>query len=339
MSLPEDHGPEDGGDRTPFSLPGMLLKLILLPGMVVLLLVLVFMIMGWMTASPSDVDSLVESLNEGGRSRWRAAVGLAGILQEPGRAALKSDPTLAARLIEILHRELEAGGLHDEQITLRMYLCRALGEFHIADPLPVLVKAAATERDPAEADVRRSAIEAMAVLASNVGPPKLRSNAEVISVLLEASDDPRPAVRSAAAFALGVIGGTEAEGRLEAMLSDGYPDVRYNAATGLARHGNPKAVEVLLEMLDPSQSAGIDVEKQEPAKDFKRAMIVANGLRAVRQLAGANRTADLGRLSGAVERLARAEVPEGIRIEATEVLSELREGSSASDASTEAVAP
>ena len=305
---------------------------LVLPGLVVFVLVLVFVMVSWLTLSPGDADSLVDALEKRGNTRWRAAVNLAGLLREPGGASLKRDPRPARRLIEILKREIEAGAMRGPEITLRMYLCRALGEFHVPEPLPVLIEAAATERDPRELDVRRSAIEAIAVLASNLGPDRLRARPELISVLREAADDARPPLRSAAAFALGVIGGIEAEAKLEDLLADPYPDVRYNAATGLARHGNTSSVDVLLEMLDPSESAGIEVEKQEPARDFKRALILVNGLRATGQLASANPRADLSRLRKAVERLAESDVEEPVRLKAIEVLHQLQGRAHSGDA-------
>ena len=322
---PSRESPPNGDDPSTASHPlGTLGKLILLPALVVLVLVLTAVVVGWLTRSPGDVDSMVDALEKGGNRRWRAAVHLAGALAEPNGAERKRDPVLAGRLMRILQREIESGGVGDEEITLRMYLCRALGEFHLIEPLPVLVEAAITERDPREVDVRRSAIEATAVLASNVGPSRLRSHAELITALSEAADDARPPLRSAAAFTLGVMGGPEAEAKLAALLADPHPDVRYNAATGLARHGNVKAIDVLLEMLDPSETAGVDVEKQEPARDFKRAMILVNGLRAADQLAAANPSADWSRLERAIERLARAEVDGAVRARAGEVLDRLR---------------
>ena len=323
MSQPDAANLRDDGSPEAFSTLGLCVKLILLPGSLVLVLVMIVVIFGWLTLSPGDVDSLVDALGKRGNTRWRAAVELAAVLRDPGNVRLKSDPVLAGRLTDVLKREIEAGRMHNDQITLRVYLCRALGEFHIPDALPVLVEAAEAQRDEREADVRRSAIEAIAVLASNVGPARLRSQPGLMSVLLETAEDTRAPLRSAAAFTLGVVGGTEAQARLEILLTDGHPDVRYNAATGLARHGNVKGVEVLLEMLDPTERAGIDVEKQEPARDSKRAMILINALRATSQLASANPTADMGRLTRAIERLSQADVDKEIRLKAVQVLSEL----------------
>src|SRR5205085_9763620 len=119
-------------------------------------------------------------------------------------------------------------------------------------------KAAVQERDPVEVEVRFSALEAIAALADNCGTTAFQNNKEVMELLLAASreqaDDPAPPpessdgtptlyrphseIRAVAAYALGVIGGDQAESRLRMMLVDGYPNARYNAATGLARSGD-----------------------------------------------------------------------------------------------------
>lgn len=311
---------EDDQTDAPSTL-GLIARLVLLPALVVLALVAVLAGLGWLTFSPRNVDSLVGALEREGNTRWRAAVELAGMLAEPGEVSLKSDPVLAGRLIDILQREIDAGGTLDGQIMLRMYLCRALGEFHLPDPLSVLIVAAETERDPREVDVRCSAVQAIAVLTSNLDPTELRTRPEPTAVLLEATEDPRSRLRSTAAFALGVIGGSEAETRLEALLSDGYPDVRYNAATGLARHGNSKAVNVLLEMLDPNE---LEWEKEEQGGEFKRMMILTNALRATRQLASENPTLDIGRLAEAIRRLTVSDVDDAVRGEAEKAWNELQ---------------
>ncbi len=325
MSQPDEPPHPGGKPPDDFSPWGMLGKLVLLPGLLVLVLVILVMLVGWLTLSPGDVDTMVDALEKRGSARWRAAVNLAGALRAPGGDALKRDPALARRLIAILRRELAAGRMRKEDVTLRVYLCRALGEFCVEEPVDVLVDAATIERDPREVDVRRSAIEALAVLASNVGPKRLRSRDDLLAALEAAAHDARPALRSAAAFALGVIGGKEAEAMLTGLLGDPYPDVRYNAATGLARHGRVECVEVLREMLDPNESAGLDVEQRESARDFKRAVILVNALRAADRLASATPSADLSRLERAIERLTRSDVEGPVRVRAVATLHRLRE--------------
>jgi hypothetical protein len=104
------------------------------------------------------------------------------------------------------------------------------------------------------------------------------------------------------------------------MLEDDYPDVRYDAAVGLTRHGNPQSIGVLLEMLDPEQTVGIAMEKHEEVRAFKRRTILINALRGAQQLAETNREADLAPLAKAVENLSQAEVEPAIRVKAAEVL-------------------
>ena len=79
---------------------------------------------------------------------------------------------------------------------------------------------------------------------------------------------------------MGVIGGDAVLDKLRFMLEDTHPDVRYNAAARLAHHGDAAAVPVLVEMLDPDEQAGVEVEKQEDMRAFKRSLITINALRA-----------------------------------------------------------
>ena len=89
------------------------------------------------------------------------------------------------------------------------------------------------------------------------------------------------------------------------MLDDRHPEVRYNAATGLARHGDVKCIAVLREMLDPQQA---DSRRTTIRREMtQKAMIQKNALQATAKLAAANPAANLDELAEAVERLARAE--------------------------------
>ena len=313
-----------GDDQEPsarqFSTGELLVKLVLLPAAVVLAIIVV---LSWATHRSDDPEALVRRLRQDGRDRWRAAFELARLLHDPANEELRIDEEMARQVAEILDGEINAAGMTEEDVRLRSFLCRALGEFSVPDGLPALIRAATTQRDPAEATVRQAAIEALAVLGENLGPESLRSDSEVMRVLAEASEDPHELVRGRAAFTLGVIGGERAERRLVEMLEDDYPDVRYDAAVGLTRHGNPQSIGVLLEMLDPEQTVGIAMEKHEEVRDFKRRTILINALRGARQLAETNADADLAPLAQAVESLGQAEVDEAIRVKAAEVLEAL----------------
>jgi HEAT repeat protein len=188
-----------------------------------------------------------------------------------------------------------------------------------------LIKAATTERDEREGDVRRAALEGIAVLADNVGgtDEHFAQNEALRDALLKAGSDGDPRTRNVAAVAMGVIATPEFRERLEAMLEDSNPDVRYNAAVRLAHLGDASAAPVLAEMLDPDEQAGIESEKQAEMRPFKRALITVNALRATGQLAEKNSQADLAALQSAVERLLATNVQGEMRVEGQAALRQL----------------
>ncbi len=266
---------------------GFIIQLFVIPGVIVTIIVMVWLMFNWLAQKGNDPQSFVRALSQNNESRWHAAVNLANALRgsrDDSPDSLKNNVELDRQLAAILDEELKAGSTQSNPLMLRMYLCRALGEFHVNDALPVLLKSIETNHDPGESDVRRAALEAVALLAQNAPPPGEEIEQRRQDVLLAASRDDDSKVRSAAAYTLGVMPGEQWETRLHALLSDPYPDVRFNAATGLARHGDPASVAVLCEMLDPAETAGLDVEKDDDSvRAYKRAMIVVNGLRASRQ--------------------------------------------------------
>jgi HEAT repeat protein len=117
---------------------------------------------------------------------------------------------------------------------------------------------------------------------------------------------PHAEIRAVAAFALGVIGGDEALTRLKLMLVNAYPNARYNAATGLARHGDAACVPVLKEMLDPDNRQSASDENNDRDKDRKRATVLMNGVRATLIYADANPQADLTQLKAALKSLSES---------------------------------
>ncbi len=198
---------------------------------------------------------------------------LAGLLTDGEHQELRRNQALAGRLTGILQHELASGGVRQDDVTLQVFLCRALGELESDISLPVLVEATDAAHHN---DVRRSALEAIAVLADSLGSERVATVPGLAESLLAASHDTGAAVRSTAAYALGVLGGDAAEDRLVALLQDRERLVRYNAATGLARWGNGAAVAVLLEMLTPAAGQSPPGQREE--------LIQLNALEALRQL-------------------------------------------------------
>jgi HEAT repeat protein len=307
---------------------GFILQLFVVPGVIVIVVVMIWVMFNWLAQKGNDRDAFVRALGRNNEARWQAAFNLATALRAERGASnptLTNDPKLATQLADILDRELEAANMENNSVTLRIYLSRALGEFEVPDGLPVLIKAATTERDPRESDVRRAALEGIALLTSNVGAddPSFSGDDKLQEAIASAASDSDPRTRTVAAVVLGVLGGEKNIERLHALLDDTNPDVRYNAATRLAHHGDAAAVDVLSEMLDPAETAGVTIEKEEEMRPFKRALITLNALRAVGQLAEKNPSADLSPLKAAVEKLMAGDASGEIRVEATSALRRL----------------
>jgi HEAT repeat protein len=131
------------------------------------------------------------------------------------------------------------------------------------------------------------------------------------------SDERTAELRSTATFALGVIGGDRAAARLAKLLEDGHTHTRYNAATGLARWGDARAVPILIEMLDADTAhANPEPTGQATIHDL-REVVISNGIRATLQLAAENPKLSVKPLVDALRRLSkRRDVTSRIRMQA-----------------------
>lgn len=294
-----------------------IVQLFVVPAAIVVAIVGIWTMFHWLAHVGGDASQYVETMRRDTPARWQAAVSLANALRVDGSED-RGDSELAREVGQLLDEEIDAGSQEDYDLKLRVYLAKCLGEFTVPDAVDVLLKAATTQRHEDEVEVRWAAVCSLAVMADSCD--NLTTAApEVVPTLLELSSDDETVVRSAATFALGVVGDEQSLSRLDFLLVDAYPDVRYNAATGLCRHGvaSDELYDVLSEMLDPDETAGIDVEEDvESTRDAKRWLIVSNGLRGVGKLIAANPDADVSPLVGALERLEADDVNRVVRNEA-----------------------
>ena len=347
-SIPSESLSDQDGGQAPFDdvLPpvqapgaGFIMQLFFIPLIIVAILVGVWMMFSWLAHMGSRPDQLIrdfERINEG---TWQDALTLANMLRDPSNDTLRRDPKLAARLASFLDAQTDAGNVSEEQIWFRMYLARALGEFYVADGLPALLHAASQADSVDQWQVRRAALEAIGLLTDRVGANQVEQNAELLPVLTQIAEhqgqqpeerQARDKLRATVAFVLGLLESDASRDTLVPMLSDPAPVVRYNAAAGLARRGDPRAVPRLLEMLDPENPARLASENeasaaeesnQESEAEWNRVHVISNALRAATKLAEQNPTADLTALTPAVNRLLRqSEIRGALRIE-TELLS------------------
>jgi len=336
---------------------GFIIQLFVIPLIIVAIIITIGFTVNWIAQSETDPKDLVKGLRKGDDASWQKAENLTTLLRDPNREHLKYDAELANELVAVLKDSMAAdNALEGHQILMRCYLCRAMGEFKVPDVLPVLLEAAMTERDSSkieprdpntetdlknltnrkrrEIDVRQSALEGITILIGNLKADSPAENDKLLEVLLAASrerGDPqkdeylRLKLRSAAAMALGSLGSEEALDRLNYMQDDAEAHVRYNAATGLARNGDPRCVETLLEMLEPDNEEAVKWDYHKTGKERTRAVILDNGIKATQKLAERNKEVDLSQLVTALERLRDSDQPKSVRLKAKSVLLELRE--------------
>lgn len=294
---------------------GFIIQLFVVPALIVVVIVAVWLSFSWLVRrTATRPQDLIQGMEQGPSiARWQRANELADMLRNERFADFKRSGADAAQLAQILDRELEQAspnGGGQEDITLRYFLTRALGEFEVTDGIDVLVKAAETNRGPSDQLVRSGALEAIAVRAFNLrrlDPPQELSHPELEPALLRLAGDEDPLIRSQTAYTLGQIGTPAAIERLEGMADDPDADTRYNAAVALAHHGNAGAVETLAEMLNLDELTSVRADGDEQNRAPDRAVIVHTAIGAAQELAKRNPEADLSPIVESLEQLAAAD--------------------------------
>lgn len=283
---------------------GFIIQLFVIPAVIVAAVVLLwFGIETLARRGEQDPEQIVSALRSNNQARFQQAKELADMLRLPQRyPEMKVNHDLAQRIAAYVDELVAAGRPEEAEVTMRIFLVTALGEFQVDDGLPALVNAALN--DP-ERDVRRRAVNAIAVLAggmAGLNPPQPLADEELFDALVSLADDQDELIRSETAFAIGVV--AEAPGAeprlaetLVALADDPYTDARFNAAAGLARLGSPAAPAAVAEMfsvesLDSSLSGekALTPQVSEAAlaaqKAFKRNMILSSALKSTNILLG-----------------------------------------------------
>jgi HEAT repeat protein len=321
------------GELPPVKAPsaGFLVQLFLIPMIIVSIIVMVWVLFSWIAHMGTDPRDLVRDLRSLNKASWQKAFTLSDLLRDPSHPELKRDEKLARELADVLDAELQAGSMEPSRIRLRVFLCKCLGEFELTVGLPQLLEAARLERSSEEVDVRYAAFESLAVLAENVGAEKMQQ-AEVMKLLTETtreySDETtqrntKGELRSVAVFTLGVIGGDEALELLHQMLGDPHPNARYNAALGMARHGDLRCGDVLMTMLTPDNPDVVQGEESVTEKEAKRLRVIVNAIRAVGLLSEYHRADRLKVLHDQLRKLSNSDLPSSVRLEAKETLTKI----------------
>jgi HEAT repeats len=230
---------------------GFIIQLFVIPAVIVAVVIVVWLLFGKLAGGERDAMDYVRTIRSDNENRrWRAAHELASLIGNDERLA--HDPVLLGELTDLLSQELGKDGNPE----LRVYLAVALGVFQTldgrsesgrpVDPLATLSRAL-DRKEPVK--VRMAAAESLAKQAARLDGSL--DDPSAVRALVEASDDPEPELRKRATYALGFFGGSKVDDALRKRLDDEDREVRYNAAIALGRRGDPAALPIFREVLNP----------------------------------------------------------------------------------------
>lgn len=242
--------------------PALAVQFFLIPLAVVGITVLVYAGFRSLLADDRTPQEYLAEIRMGGANRrWPAAYELSRLMADP---AIQAQAELAPALVEAF----EAAATDDPRV--RRYLALALGR--LTPPLPSqAVGALTTALDDPDDETRISVIWALGSSGDASVIPRLEP--------LYGSQD--AGIRKMVVYALGALPGESQVGTLRTALDDDAPDVRWNAAVALARHGHAEGVPVIREMLDrPFLEQTITREPGQYEDEDPVAEVLISGLRA-----------------------------------------------------------
>jgi HEAT repeat protein len=250
--------------RSPLSAaPALAVQFFLIPLAVVAVTVGVYVGFRSLLADDrSAKDYLAEIRNGGSDRRWPAAYELSRLMSNP---KVRADKTLAPALVKAF---LESQSDPD----VRRYLALAIGR--LDPPLPADAVAGLTHAlDDPDSQTRISVIWALGSSGDQAVVPRL--------IPLYHAQDTDAGIRKMVVYALGALPGDAQIDTLRTALQDATPDVRWNAAVALARHGRGEGAAVLHQMLDRAyveRTVKRDVRQDEDVDPIADVMI--SGIRA-----------------------------------------------------------
>ncbi|MQA31428.1 MAG: hypothetical protein GEU82_16605 [Luteitalea sp.] len=257
----------DPAPRSPLvAAPALAVQFFLIPLAVIGVTILVYLgFRSLLTDQRSPQDYLTEIQTGGTTRRWPAAYELSRLMADP---AVRADRTLGPALVKAFE------SAKDDDPRVRQYLALALGRLDPPLPDRAIADLKVALHDP-DSEARIMAIWALGS----------SGDQSVVAELEPLYTSPDAGIRKMVVYALGALPGEAQLDTLRTALQDEAPDVRWNAAVGLARHGNRDAVPVLQQMLDRryveetvTRNARPDAD-QDPVAD-----VMISGLRAIAAL-------------------------------------------------------
>jgi HEAT repeat protein len=276
--------------------PALAVQFFLIPLAVVGVTVMVYVgFRSLLTDARTPQDYLTEIQTGGSTRRWPAAYELSRLMNDP---KVRSDRTLGPALVKAFQ-----GARSDPDGRVRQYLALAIGRLDPPLPEGAIAELTAALEDQ-DSEARIMAIWALGSSGDESVVPRLQP-------LYDSSD---AGIRKMVVYALGALPGDRQLTTLRSAVQDTAPDVRWNAAVALARHGSRDGIPVLHQMLDRSyveqtvKRAVRPDEDEDPVAD-----VMISGLRAVAALKDST-------LRGSIEELSQQDRSMKVRQAALEAL-------------------
>lgn len=252
--------------------PSLAVQFFLIPLAVVAVVVAVYGGFRMMVTDERTPEEYLLDVRAGGRDRrWPAAYELSRLMSDP--ATEERHPALGRALVDAF------ADSEGDDPRIRRYLALAIGR--LRTPPAGTVDALTAALDDADSETVISVVWALASLGGEAVVPRIVS-------MYRSSD---AGVRKMAVYALGVLPNDGAHTTLRAALDDPAPDVRWNAAVALARHGDSRSSAVLARMLDRGHVTPLVTASETRVDPAGEVMI--SGLRAVAGLGSAGVDDDL----------------------------------------------
>lgn len=246
--------------------PALAVQFFLIPLAVIAVTVMVYVGFRSLLADNRTAQEYLTEIRTGGSSRrWPAAYELSRLMADP---SVRADRSLAPALVTAFEQA------KDDDPLVRRYLALAIGRLDPPLP-PKAIEQLTGALEDRDSEARISAIWAL-------GSSGDESVVARLQPLYQSSD---AGIRKMTVYALGALPGDAQIVTLRTALADPAPDVGWNAAVALARHGSHEGVGVIRQMLDRQyveQVVKRDVRQdgdQDPIAD-----VMISGLRAAAAL-------------------------------------------------------
>jgi len=202
----------------------------LIPFMIAIFGGVFFLLFNFITYETKDPSELLNQVKIGSATkRWQSAFELSKVLNDPDR--VPEDQSFKNQMISAYQHSI------NDDPLVRSYLAIAMGVSRDGFYEKELLKGLEDENR----ESRLAAVQAIGMVGSNKSLPKL----EKIIKTSDYQDE-----RLAATMSLGFIGNSNSIPLLTELLDDNEPNIRWDAAVGLAKMGSEVCFPVLSNLLD-----------------------------------------------------------------------------------------